>query len=83
MEHRWNDTDSGSTRRDMRPSLTPFTRNPTPTGLELNSGFRSEGTAPATSVMVWSHLAITISISQRGVPQNFNGAYARNRGINT
>ena len=71
-----------STRRDTSPSITPFTRNPTTTGLEMNSGLRGEGTAPTASVMALPHLAITISISQRGVPQNFNGAYARNRGIN-
>lgn len=72
-----------STRRETCPSITPFTINPTSTGLELNPSLRGERTAPIASVMVRPHLALINSISQRGVPQNFNGAYARNRVINT
>jgi hypothetical protein len=57
--------------------------NPTPTGQELNPGLRGERTAPTASAMARPHLALTIGIPQRGVPQNFNGVYARNGGINT
>lgn len=72
-----------STRRETYPSITPFTINPTPTGLGLNPGLRGDRKAPTASAMARPHLALTISISQRGVPQNFNGVYARSRGINT
>jgi hypothetical protein len=73
-----------STKRETSPSITPFTiLNITMTGLELNPGLRGERTCPTASATAWPRLSLTISISQRGVPQNFNGAYARNRGINT
>ena len=72
-----------STKRETCPSITLFTIYLTPTGLELNLGVRGERTAPTASAMARPHLSLTISISQRGVPQNFTGAYARNRGINT
>ena len=71
------------TKRETCPSITPFTINPIPTRLELNPGLRGERTAPTASCMARPHLSLTISISQRGVPQNLTGAYARNRGINT
>jgi len=73
-----------STKRETSLSITPFTiLNPTLTGLELNPGLRCERTSPTASATPRPHLSLTISISQRGVPQNFTRAYARNRGINT
>jgi hypothetical protein len=73
-----------STKRETSPSISPFTiLNPTLTGLELNPGLRGERTSPTASATARPHLSLIISISQRGVPQNFTGAYATNRGINT